>query len=189
MSTVIEETTIDKLLEDEEKGGFNRYSDGSLVNKIVRILSLKERAYRIPQYRNSAEIFVRFENLLWKVSIWITSKRSIDLYYQHSEYVKSDSDVKKVAIVIGLKSFESAVKKNKYLLDKALVERMFNENKLVFFLSKDEKKLFAYTSPKYQEKYGPFKEVSSLKALKKFGINVLEETIEKGSVMLHGHTN
>lgn len=51
---------------------------------------------------------------------------------------------------------------------------------LNFFIDKEEKHLFSYSSPLFQKNFGKLLSIPGEIALQKYGIDILDESIEKG---------
>ena len=110
----------------------------------------------------------------------------MDVYYQLSVYIKSADDIRRIAVLIGVKQFADAVSKAGYIIDDDLIESLFENSKAIYFISNDSKRMLSSAFEMNQQKYGPLQSISSIKALKKYGVSALEEAVERGIAAIHG---
>ena len=64
------------------------------------------------------------------------------------------------------------------------IEDLFQQASFTFYADTNEAYLFSHNNELYEADFGPLHEINSLDALKKFGLQVLENTKEKGFVRL-----
>ena len=131
-------------------------------------------------------VYIGVGEVFRKTSVWLTKSKAIDVYYPASDYVKSDDDVRRVASLIGLKPFAAAVAKEGYVLTDELIERLFEQDKAIFWVSKNGKRLLGSAFETDQSRLGPLQPISALDGLKKYGIPALDEAVERGITAVNG---
>ena len=131
-------------------------------------------------------LYYSIGGVLAKASVWITKTKVIDVYYQPSICVRTNDDVRRIATLIGLKAFADAVVREDYTLNDELVEALFEQDKAVFFVSKDKRRLLASAFETDQQQYGPLQQFTSISTFREYGISLMYEAVERGIAIIDG---
>ncbi len=187
MNQVPEEITIEELPAYGEKAlGLRPVKRVRKAFRLKYSQKLIDRPVFIMTAGDGTTLYVRIGDVFRKTGVWLTKNKAIDIYYQPSVYIKSDDDIRRIAGLIGTKRFAAAVAKASYVLTDELVESLFEQDKTVFWVSKNGKRLLASAFDINQERYGPLQEVNAIQALKRYGVSSLDEAIERGIAGTNG---
>lgn len=156
-------------------GGTIRPGKGGVANRILKTTS-----------NDGSVFYFRIGGVFRKTTVWLTKSKSIDVFYSTSAYVRSDDDVRRVASLIGLKMFGAAVAKQNYDLTDELIETLFKQDKAVFWVSKNGKRLLGSASEINEERHGPLRRIDAFAALKRYGVDTLDESVERGIAEING---
>lgn len=110
----------------------------------------------------------------------IKNYRGLEIKFLISKYLSDFSKFPKFFALFNNSVILDLLEEFNYLLSEKFIVKLFDENKKSFYQDKSKKYLFSYTSPLFRKSFGKLSMISGLEALENFGIDQLEEAIEKG---------
>ena len=105
--------------------------------------------------------------------------KKIGVYFKPSKYLSDLSEFWKLKSVLGPEYLEKKINQSKFFINDDTIEKWFEEFSDVFYYSPQESFLLSNCDGTWKT-FAPFKKMSSIDALRTFGLNPLEEAIEKG---------
>lgn len=102
--------------------------------------------------------------------------------FQPNKYMTDFEDFWKIYVFIGDPKLEKALIKNKFTVNEKFIKSLFKTTKKQFYINENKTILFACNHENYIKQFGNLNHINTLEALDMFGLNVLEQTREKGYV-------
>lgn len=109
----------------------------------------------------------------------------ISIDFKPNTYISNYKDIWQMESIIGAEVIERSLQKQKKpTLDTRFVERLFRQSSYSFYIDSSEKYLISVHNELMESDFGPLTQLTSLDALRRYGLRLLEESKEKGYVRL-----
>lgn len=121
-----------------------------------------------PSKHPMPKVAPRFEPLVNKTTI----------VFQANKYVRKAENLWKLPVVLGRAYFQKCVAQVK-VINKRSLDWMFANSDVTFFLSENQKYLLSEDTELQRYQFGFLVPISAHEALKRFGLDTLENTLER----------
>ncbi len=100
--------------------------------------------------------------------------------FEKNTFINVPSDLLLLESILGRDVLLQKLKESNFEISERTMKSMFSDLGIKFYRSKDEKYLLDSNRDSNEEIYGPLREISFLDALSKFGIKLIDKTLERG---------
>ncbi|GEM_PF-5929245 len=115
-----------------------------------------------------------------KVVVW----HGLPVIFVPGQYLSKPQQIWQLDAILGPAKVKRALKQTQMVLDSQIVERLFSQSTVAFFTNSSQTYLLSTKNELTEADFGPLQRISALDALKRFGLELLEATKEKGYVRL-----
>ncbi len=106
-------------------------------------------------------------------------RKTIDVKFISSPYLKSTDEIWTLMVVGGEKSFIKMLKKHDNVIDAPFIEALMEQCDSPFYVSANGKMMFPAAFDETEKKHGPLKRITAREALEFASVPALEDMIEK----------
>ncbi len=121
------------------------------------------------------EIFDEYFNTNIKVKY-----RDKKIIFYPSPFIPNFSDFWKFEAIIGSDNLIRYLGEVDYEISEKTLIGIVDKRNLKFYKDKEGKRIFSYSSQLFRDQFGELEEIKGISAFREYGLDILEESIEKG---------